>query len=384
MSCCNPLSAGGGAVAISPLSNVWFVDQAAAAGGDGSIAKPYNTLLSAVAAHAAGGTFVLTPYDYSAEVLPVLANGDWSFWGLQLGSWPEGFGSGASPSPQSLTTLPNMVIGTGGNANQVALRSVAMQNLGVQQSCSLVMQDVVVAALDCSTGPAAGTLLRADRCYFNGSGVGGAGLGDSEFNDSGFFGSQTLQCGGTNVQMTRSFGETSITFLGAAGTLNYDPWTRGRLTVPAFTNGSAQLIGIVAPRSSEGNVTSANIAAGASGNTGAHTLAGTFPYASNQTFVVQATLQFAGTTAAAYLEALCQLQASLDGGGTWNNIGFARTVSQVVNNNPTWFTVTCPAVVLVGTATADVQLRMQITNAVASGDTMTNIDVALSAIAGEL
>lgn len=244
MSCCSPLGGGTGPVAITPLSNVWFVDQGAAPAGDGSIAKPYNTLAAALAAHPTGGTFLLTPYDYSAEVIAApLADGDWSFVGLQLGSWPEGYSGGALPSPSSLTLLPNLTIGTGGNASQVALRSVAMGNLGVQQGCSLVLQDVVLTLLDCTTGPAAGTLLRADRCYFDSSGVGGAGLGDSQFNDCGFFGSQSIQTGGTLLQLTRCFGETSLVFLAAAGVAGIDLWTNGRLTTPAVTNGVKEVQG---------------------------------------------------------------------------------------------------------------------------------------------
>lgn len=369
-----------------PLSNVWFVDQGAAAGGNGSIGQPYNTLAAALTAHAAGGTFILTPYDYSAEVIAApLANGDWSFWGLQLGSWPEGFSAGDFPSPQSLTLLPSLTIGTGGSANQVALRSVFMSNLAVEQGCSVVLQDVVLDAFAATTGPAGGALLRADRCYFNGSGVGGAGMGDCQFNDCGFFGSQTLDTAGTNVQLTRCFGETSITFAGSAGVVNYDPFSRGRVSIPALTNGFANLVGVPGPLATEALLTCADVAAGATGNSTALTIAGA-PYSSSSTlFNVTAAVQFAGTTAAAYIEVLAQLQQSTDGGATWSNIGNARTISQVVNNNPTWFGVTLPGLALAsGADPDDLQIRVQLSNAVGSGGTISSIDIAITAAAASL
>jgi hypothetical protein len=233
------------ALVSGTLSNVWFVDKGAAAGGDGSAGRPYDTLLAAVTAHAAGGTFLLTPADYSAETIPQLTDGDWNFWGLQLGSWPEGFAAGVTPAPLSATLLPPLILGTGGGANQCSFRSVALPfTLTVRQSCALFMQDVAVDGCFTDTAPDGTVRLRADRCYFNSSGLGGTALGDCQLNDCGFFGSQQLQTNGTNVQITRSYGQTSVTFLGAAGTLNIDPFTRGALNVPALTNGTQAVVGL--------------------------------------------------------------------------------------------------------------------------------------------
>lgn len=52
---------------VAPLSDVFWVDGGAATEGDGSIGAPYKTLTAAVAAHAAGATFLVCPHDYSAE-----------------------------------------------------------------------------------------------------------------------------------------------------------------------------------------------------------------------------------------------------------------------------------------------------------------------------
>jgi len=232
-------------VASVPLSNVFFVDKSAAPAGDGSIAKPYNTLLAAVTAHAAGGTFILTPYDYTAEIIPALTDGDWNFWGMQLGSWPEGFAAGVTPSPLSATLLPPLTIGTGGGANQCSFRSVGMQfGLTLRQSCALFLQDVAGNGFFMDTAADGTVRLRADRCYFDSSGLGGSALGDCQLNDCGFFGSQSIATNGTNVQITRSYGQTSVNFLGAAGTLNIDPFTRGALNISALTNGTQAVVGL--------------------------------------------------------------------------------------------------------------------------------------------
>lgn len=234
---------------ITPLSNVFFIDQGAAAGGDGSIAKPYNTILAAVAARPAGGTFLLTPYDYSAEVIPTLNDADWAFWGLQLGSWPEGYGPGwtlTPPQPTSLTKLPSLTLGLGGTQRQTSLRSVSMPNLTLEMGTTLMLQDVWLDGLFTGASLDAGAVaLRADRCFFNGGGVGGASLGDSQFNDCGFFGSQTIQTGSTTLQLTRCFGETSVAFLNAAGVLAIDLWSNGRVSVPVLTNGTKEVQGPV-------------------------------------------------------------------------------------------------------------------------------------------
>lgn len=241
--CCNPLvapSSGGG----PPLSNVFFVDQAAATGGDGSIGKPYNTLLAAVTAHAAGGTFILTPYDYSAETIPALADGNWSFWGAQLGAVPGGFAPFVVPTPAPPTFLPALTIGAGGSASQISFRSVTAAALTVRQSCAVLLQDCSFDAALFDTAADGSATLRAERCFFNSSGVGGSALGDCQFNDCGFWGSQTILTNGTNVQITRSYGQTNVTFSGAAGTVNLDPFSRAAIDMPVLTNGSRAVVGL--------------------------------------------------------------------------------------------------------------------------------------------
>lgn len=48
----------------SPLSNVFYIDGGASEEGDGSIGSPYKTITQALSEHV-GGTFYLTPFDYS-------------------------------------------------------------------------------------------------------------------------------------------------------------------------------------------------------------------------------------------------------------------------------------------------------------------------------
>jgi hypothetical protein len=234
--CCNPLGGdtpGGG----SPLSNVFFVDQAAAGGGDGSIARPYNTLLAAVTAHPTGGTFALTPYDYSDETIPDLAEGNWTFWGFPLAGMPGGFDQFVVPPPLP-TQLPSITIGAGGSASTVALRSVLMPALTVRQSCALLIQDCTFDGVFIETAADASVSLRADRSFFNSSGVGGSALGAAQFDDCGFWGSQTILTAGTLVQLTRCYGQTSVNFTSvSAGVVAVDTWSDVRVNIPAITNG---------------------------------------------------------------------------------------------------------------------------------------------------
>jgi hypothetical protein len=231
------------------LSSFFWVDRATTTPLDqqnGNESRPYSTLLAAVTAHAAGGTFLIVPGDYSAEVVPVLAgnaaNG-WAFIGADFGTWPEGLAG--PPATFPATFLPNLTIGAGlTDSTRIVLRSVRIDSLSTIVAGALQLCDVQF--LNGCFVDAADTPLdfRAQRCYFNSGGVGGGGLGLAQFDDCGFLGSQSIVTALDTLQLTRCYGETSLNFSGPAGTTYIDLWTRGRLNFPVITNGAVLLSGL--------------------------------------------------------------------------------------------------------------------------------------------
>jgi len=221
----------------SPLSAAFFVDQATATPApdqNGSPGAPFGTLAAAVAANPTGGTFVLVPADYSLEVMPALASGNWSFWGLDLAQLDT-----ASPPVGPPTVLPNLVI-AGVAPSEIYLRSVRIASLEVNSPGLVALCDTYVNFCS-STSPGAEPSLRAQRSYFDSSGVGT--FLEAMLDGCGFSGSQSLILAGSNCELTRCFGETSIVFSGPSGTVETDFYTRGLLTIPVLTNGAAVVAG---------------------------------------------------------------------------------------------------------------------------------------------
>lgn len=108
--CCSPFGPPGGG-AVAPLSQAVYVSKAAAGGGDGSIAKPFNTLQAAADALPTGGVVLVAPGDYSAETVawaddvPI----SWNSLGPLLGS-----AQGTSVDPNS-PQFPPFTLTVSGN-----------------------------------------------------------------------------------------------------------------------------------------------------------------------------------------------------------------------------------------------------------------------------
>jgi hypothetical protein len=246
-----PLSSLGGGV---PLSAMWWIDQAttvALAARNGLPGSPYATVLEAVTAHPEGGTFILVPADYSTEVIPALDGGapeGWTFIGGDLGTWNPGLVGGVAPNDLlPATMIPNLTIGDGAveDTIRIELRSVRLSNFLANTAGFLFLTDVNVQnGCFIEAGGVDLVQLRAVRTYFNGGGVGGAGLGNCDFESCGFFGSQTVVTAGTVVQVARCYGETAFNFTGAAGTVSLDIWSRA-LSASAISiiNGGKQVQG---------------------------------------------------------------------------------------------------------------------------------------------
>lgn len=97
MGCCsNPFGTSPGTFALFP--RVWFVAETAAAGGTGSIGRPFNTVTAAIAAAADDDTIIVGPGDYTAE-----ANIDLTDKALNVVGWGR-----AGKAPPSTVILPTV------------------------------------------------------------------------------------------------------------------------------------------------------------------------------------------------------------------------------------------------------------------------------------
>lgn len=231
-------------MAIAPLSDAFFIDQAGAAGGDGSIAKPWNTLLAAVTARAGlGGTFMVMPYDYSAEVIPPLdGSTEWSFVGFDFAAIEVTpvFVAPAGPPCR----FPALTIAA--SSPTLVLRSIRVQNIQQDGAGAVYVCDTqIVNGLQVASSA---SVLSGQRSYF-----GGGGIGTFDFvnlDRCGFFGSQQLFI--TNslgvCRLTNCYGETGFTFGGfSPGTVFVDLYTRGQLAISVLNNCALQVLGFGPP-----------------------------------------------------------------------------------------------------------------------------------------
>lgn len=236
-----PPGGGGG-----PLSAVFWVDQnttAPLASQDGSAGAPFGTMLAAVTARAGlGGTILVVPADYSAEVLPPLTGLAWSFVGADFGSFEVTSGAFVAPAGP-ITRLPNLDCDP---SSSLWLRSVRLQNLSNANGAFLT--DVNITNALSATPGSFSAFVRASRSYFGGGGVGEYSFFDAD--QCGFFGSQTIQIVNSlgAVRLTNCYGETGFVFGGfSPGTALVDLYTRDRLTIPVLTNCALQLLGFGPP-----------------------------------------------------------------------------------------------------------------------------------------
>lgn len=226
------------------LSNVFYVDQGTStplAEQDGSILKPWSTLLAAMTARAAaGGTFRVVPADYSAETIPSLdASLGWSFIGLDFGQFLPGAAGDLPNGPE--TVLPNLTLDAGLSDGRCELRSVRIENFSFNAPGLVALTDVVFSNGCFAASPGDAPTIKASRCYFNGGGVGSCILFDGD--RCGFFGSQSIVCTGDTMRLTRCYGETSLYFSGPAGTAYVDLFTRGQCSFLVITNGARVVAG---------------------------------------------------------------------------------------------------------------------------------------------
>ena len=213
-----PASSFGGAGV--PLSNVVFVDGGtvvAPADQDGSIGSPYGTLAAALTAAAVtGGTFLLTPGDYSAEVLPVLSlDFPWSFVGLAFDA-PDAFNQGPS------TLLGDVTFADGAVApfSETSFRSIKMGALTFPSVGGLALTDSAFTLVQ--SGAAEKASIKAFNCFFDSSGV---ECSTFDGDICSFFGSQTIIADGGFIRLTRCRGQTSVNCTGSPGEVHVDPWS---------------------------------------------------------------------------------------------------------------------------------------------------------------
>lgn len=104
------LETGGG---DTPLSNVFWVDKGAAPGGNGSQARPFNTVTAGVAACPTGGTLLICPANYSAEGVVAIGNKSMTFIGE------------AGQRTATLVIMPTMTY------DSAVTQSLCFRNIGV-------------------------------------------------------------------------------------------------------------------------------------------------------------------------------------------------------------------------------------------------------------
>lgn len=204
----------------TPLSNVVFVDggtSVAPASQDGSIGSPYSTLAAALTANAlTGGTFLITPGDYSAEVLPVLSlDFPWHFVGLAFDA-PDAFNQGPSTLLGAVTFADGAVV----PFSEASFRSIKMGALTFPSVGGLALTDSAFTLVQ--SGAAEKASIKAFNCFFDSSGV-----ECSTFDGDlcSFFGSQTIVADGGFIRLTRCRGQTSVNCTGAPGEVHVDPWS---------------------------------------------------------------------------------------------------------------------------------------------------------------
>jgi len=220
--------------AAAPLSSLFYVDAGTAtlpADQDGSIGAPFSTLLAAVTARlGVGGTFLIVPGDYSAEVIPPLdGSGEWSFAGLDGCQLPQTAAGVAPTGPP--TNMPNLTVAA--SSPNLVLRSLRIGSVDQQGGANIYAIDTFFGLL--SGAGSVSSVVRAHRCYFSGGGVGSFNTYD--FDECGFFGSQTLIVADTGIcRLRRCYGETSVNFLVTPGQVQADLWTRQQLSFLVLTN----------------------------------------------------------------------------------------------------------------------------------------------------
>lgn len=221
-----------GGAGNQPLSSVFFIDPGtivAPADQDGSIQRPWSTLLRAVTARAlAGGTFFCVPHDYSAEVIPALSlDFNWSFIGLDF-EGPDGFNQGPLTHFPDLTFADGVVVPYA----ESAFRSVQLQtvNMPVNGACELTDCSVQVFQ---SVGAGEKPDVLARRCFFSNNGT--QDFGTFNAVDCQFDNGTAITAAGGMVQLSRCNGLVTVTVGGAPAEIHVDPWTRQKVTVGGGT-----------------------------------------------------------------------------------------------------------------------------------------------------
>lgn len=225
------LNGGGGAA----LTNVKFVDGGAAPGGDGSIGKPFQTLGAANAALPNGGAILVTPGDYSEDVLFNIADKSLSI--VALGDHHQ----------VTLTFLSGVRLTTTGAAASLHLQEVSANGTTftvVGTNVGSISADGCILSGGTFNGAVAGPLA-LDFLDTFASGITTTNLAQVDMNGTlldgtvGMFNAPGLIVNLKNVEVSSPLG---ITFPGGTGVVNVDATANFWYSTNGTTTGGSKVI----------------------------------------------------------------------------------------------------------------------------------------------
>lgn len=226
------LNAGG---AVPPLSDVMFVDGSAAAGGDGSIAKPFQTLGEANAALPSGGTILVAPNDYTEDVRFDVTDKSLSI--VALGDHHQ----------VTLTFLSGVRLSTAGAPASLHLQEVSVGGTTftvVGTNIGSISANGCILSGGAFNGAVAGPLA-LDFLNTFASGITATNLAQVDMNGTlldgavGMFNAPGLIVNLKNVEVSSPLG---ITFPGGTGVVNVDATANFWYSTNGTTTGGSKVI----------------------------------------------------------------------------------------------------------------------------------------------
>lgn len=367
----DPADIGGGA----PLPDALYVAQGAAAGGNGAIGTPFNTLAAGLVALANLAVdfpcLLIEPADYSAEgVLHWIGSTALMLKGYSAGvPFPDPF---LGPNPQ--VQLPSITADTGFPDlyldNVTLALSQQFNNFTNIFGVGCELQSVITA----------GDLqLRNSRMLGSMSVGGNVRLWNCETQTD-----TNWNVGGTSIEFVgtkiTAF-SAPIVFTGSAGVVTVDDFSNFYFAGIgiAITNGTKTVAGEGPPPGFAFELTATGPAAGASEPSTAAVISGA-PFAPGVGFILACVVQW-NAQAPGYIEAEVKLQFSSDGGAVWNDVTTATKVSQTIAANPTFMQASCFGFMSALGNAVSMQARFLITNAAGSAGALFNVSGQVTALA---
>jgi hypothetical protein len=373
--CCSPLGAGPSPGGGAPLPDALYVAQGAAAGGNGSIGAPFDTMAGALLALANlgvnFGALLISPGDYSGEgVLHWVATTALMLKGYSAGvPFPDPF---AGPNPQ--VQLPSITADTG--SPDLYLDNVT---LALSQQFN-GFTNIFGVGCELQSVLTAGNLsLRASRMVGSMTIGGDLRLWNCEAQTD-----TNWNVGGALVELvgTKLISFSAPIVFGSAGVVTVDEFSNFYFVARgvAITNGTKQVQG--APPSFDFFATGpgGGVSAGDIGFSDAHTLTGA-PFAVGQGFILNAVIAYTCHVDPGFFECTGFLQASYDGGATWLPASSESKFSVLCQHNPTWCQVSITARLNAAANAVPILVRFGLANDGASASGVINISAPITAVA---